>query len=164
MNRGLFGTAPGLTIGPGLPALTEQFCRVTNTATQSMTSGTYLTLTWISPVLNYYENPSAMWGLSNPTRITALEPGLHTFGFSCMMAANTTGDRYARFLRNGSASTTDLPTVTYKATTAEFGLSLTHTMWLDGGDYIEVQTKQDSGGALNVTVATAQPQFWMYRI
>ena len=81
---------------------------------------------------------------------------------SLFIAASATGDRYVRWLKNGSAF---VPDVAQKSATAEHGMTVTlGPRWWDANDYLEVQAKQDSGGSLNVTVATSQPRLWVARI
>jgi hypothetical protein len=85
---------------------------------------------------------------TNPSRMTVVTAGVHTFETTIVFAANATGIRGVGFRINGTtpiygwqevANAGALPTV----------VSTIWTMPLNAGDYVEVLVFQNSGGALN---------------
>lgn len=155
-NPGLLGLPPGYNTQSNR----GYYAELTQTATQSITSGSFLSLQWLEVSGPY--NPSGLFTLAHNTRITFPEPGLYTATASFMIAVSATGDRYVRWLKNGLAF---VPDSVFDSPAAEFGCAVTlGPRWWDANDYLEVQAKQDSGGPLNVTVATSQPRLWVARL
>lgn len=120
-------------------------------ATQSVPNNTETAVTWPAE----QRDTANAFLLSAPTRIT-VPAGftLARIAAQVTFAANATGSRKARILRNGSQEGVGLPAVRFDAAG---GTDVT-VLPLSGGivpvapgDYFELLVVQDSGGALNLT-------------
>lgn len=123
-------------------------CKAIQSVAQSLANNTLTVLTWNSVEFDDY----VMWDAGLPSRITALYPGYYDLGGGASFAANATSYRFLRWLVNGSAISDShvlLPPATGLATM--IGAKAT-TVFLDIDDYVELQVRQATGGALNTSV------------
>lgn len=100
---------------------------------------------------------------SNNSRLTCRVAGRYLAGGSVRFASNGTGFRRLQIVRNG----TGVIVVSEPAPSSVDSLTVgvVKPVALGVGDYIELQARQDSGGALNVVAAAEfSPQFWMVRV
>jgi hypothetical protein len=139
-------TATGLKwAAPAIP--TARGCSLYRTADQSIANSTATYISWNTELYDtdaYHDNSV------NPTRITIPSGlgGKYLISTTLPYAVNGTGQRVGYIQKNGS--------LLYL--TAQGNLSATvgtfvdyvYTAELTAGDYIEIQTFQDSGGSLNV--------------
>lgn len=83
--------------------------------------------------------------------------GFYLVGHQGSFSANGTGHRHHRILHNGTiVSDARLPGT---ATEQTNGAVLTPLALLVG-DYLEIQVRQNSGGALDIGVSTQMTRFW----
>jgi hypothetical protein len=98
--------------------------------------------------------PAAHSTVTNNSRLIAAEAGLYTVKTHVSWAANSTGSRSVMLRKNAAGSsvggTLIIDTSTLPSAGAAGFLGLTVDTQLNANDYIEVFTKQTSGGALNV--------------
>lgn len=135
--------------------------RVFNSANISVANNTLTALTFDS---ERFDNGGLHSTSANTSRLTAPVTGLYSIGADVRFAANATGVRQAQLRVNGA---TTIASVTYPvAAAASASDLLLDAPWqLTAADYVEVMVFQDSGGALNVTAASAlSPEFWMVRL
>lgn len=83
----------------------------------------------------------------NTSRLTIVTPGTYWFEAVLEFAANTTGVRAAKLLKNG---TTDYMGTLFPASTTARPMVVGMIPGLVAGDYVEVAGFQNSGGALNM--------------
>ncbi len=89
---------------------------------------------------------------TNPSRFTALYAGWYLLGGTVAVVASATGSRGARWAVNGSAiaeGATLLPAIATVSTQVPAPVV---QVYLNVGDYVELQGFQNSGGALNTDV------------
>jgi hypothetical protein len=125
-------------------------CKLTNSISQSSTSGNFLLLTWDTEV---YDTGALHSTVTNPSRITVPAggaTGVWTFAGVIAFAGNVTGDRLVRVTKNGSVGTE----VCLRATSVAGVATGVPFYFADDApsvnDYYEVSAWQNSGGALNV--------------
>jgi hypothetical protein len=119
--------------------------RVTNTAAQSISTATNTALTWDT---ENFDTDTLHSTVSNTSRLTASVTGKWRVNGSAMFAASGTGSRNIFIRKNGSTNYADI----YMPSIAgdPFTLSISDTIDLTAGDYVELVVWQNSGGALNV--------------
>lgn len=136
-NGGTFLTNPPLFVG-------------TQSAVQSVANGTWAALTLDTTQVDTYAGHS---NVTNNSRYTAQVAGWYTVcGVSCW-TTNSTGSRTARITVNGViviGAGTLLAAGTLNAAIA----TAPRSVFLNAGDYVEVQGGQNSGGALSTAVST----------
>ena len=94
---------------------------------------------------DYHDN------VTNNTRLTVPEDGLYIVAANFEFASNTTGDRAANILINGTTTTAILRVP--PANTFNTRLPLSSIVQLSSGDYLEFIVFQNSGVALNLNAA-----------
>lgn len=120
---------------------------------QSLTSATFTSLTLDVETV---DSAGGHDTVTNTSRYTAVYPGWYEVGGGTGYAANVTGRRGARWAVNGTAingSGVLIPTNSSGTTQVP---ARTIQVYLNVGDYVELQGYQDSGGALNTAVSTDQ--------
>lgn len=145
--------APG-----GSDELSRPYARVTHSAAQPLAHSTFTTLAFDTE----RQDP---FGMHDPvldnSRLTVAHDGFYILGAQVVFASNTTGARIALLRVNGGGYVgrfSYIPSVgghqhTVSATTATF---------LAAGDFVEAQVWQNSGGALDVQVASGySPELWI---
>ena len=121
------------------------------TSTQSVSNGTWTSMAIDTTVIDSYGGHS---NVTNNSRYTAQAAGWYLPVGVAAFTTNATGGRGTRFAKNGTAiqgSASFDMAVSTNATAAP-GNSL--AMFLNVGDYLEVQGYQTSGGSLS-TVSTS---------
>jgi hypothetical protein len=152
----------GNPVGQQAPAV-----RVYNSANISCANGATTILTFDTNRFDQGTSTSQHSTSANTSRLTCQQAGVYHIGASLLLANNTTGERYASILLNGTtriAETGGAPD-----TVGTNGPMLQpHALYqLNVGDYVEVQVFQNSGGALNVLGSgngNYGAEFWMARI
>jgi hypothetical protein len=123
-------------------------------------AGTFMTFTTMS------RNVGAFWNAGLPTRLTIPTSAWYAVGFQGIWAANSTGQRYALLVVNGTVSLC----FDVRQPVATFGTShnLVSFFLFTAGDFLELQLFQNSGGALNFLgftgAQTYGPFFWVMRL
>lgn len=131
-------------------ALSPPVFRGRANATQSITASTWTSLNL--GIEDVDTDPSGAGGHStsvNTSRFVAVYAGWYAVGGGAHFAANVTGRRGMRFAVNGvlvEASGSFVQATSASATTVPGTMEL---VFLNVGDYVEVQAFQESGGALN---------------
>lgn len=125
--------------------------RVYHSAAQSATSGVSL---WLAFNSERYDTDAIHDTATNNSRLTCQTAGIYLVEATLAFAANVTGVRGAQLLLNG---TTNIAIVREPAATGghEHLLTISTTWAFAVNDYVEVLAFQSSGGALNVTAASA---------
>lgn len=124
-------------------------------AQSGMASGSWIALTFTSETVD--TDVDGIGGHStsvNTSRYVARYPGWYQVNGAYAPEANTTGRRGTRWAVNGSAL--DASTIIIPAGTASGVVipSRTKQIFLDEGDFVELQAFQDSGGTRTTVVTT----------
>lgn len=123
----------------------------TQSSTQSVTSGSWTTLSLNSSQVDSYTGHS---NSTNNTRYTAQVPGVYALCGVAAWASNSTGVRGTRIHLNGAVIQGSAQ-MTLPSTTSGTAVSTpVRTVRLAVGDYIEVAGWQSSGGSLSTIVAS----------
>jgi hypothetical protein len=125
-------------------------CLVRKSVSQSISSGAWATLTWDveeADPNNLHNNSS------NTSRITVDAGGLYLVE-TLICFNGSTGNRWVKFMKNGGDAGGRAGGNIANNDVA--GVSIVRLLALAGGDYIEVQGYQNSGGALNVIGGTGE--------
>lgn len=123
-------------------------CKVTRTATQSISTASITAVQWDSES-GGWDTATMHDNSTNNTRITVPTTGKWLLQASIVFAASGSGtERYAEFYLN---ATTRLEgsDFAFSGSTNTFGM-IQMTASLTASDYVEVRVYQDSGGALNI--------------
>lgn len=107
------------------------------TASQSVNNTTWTVLTWNS---EQYDNDGGHSNSTNNSRYTAQTAGWFTFTANILWASS--GERGARFLKNGSGNPFG------EAVINGYAVHITGWTLLSVNDYVEVMGYQNSGGSL----------------
>lgn len=137
--------------GPLSWLLAPAICRVRQTGAQSISNATFTAFTFGAEDIDSDNMHSTS---VNTSRITAVHPGWYRYGGGGSLATNATGLRGLFWFVNGSvlnASGVLLPAVSGNSTRLAARSDL---VYLNVGDYLELQTYQTSGGSLNTGVST----------
>lgn len=119
-----------------------------STATQSIATGTWTTITFNS---EFYDTDAYHSTSTNTGRFTVPtgKTGYYLLNAMALFAINTTGFRQLRFTKNGSFLIAS-GDVSGSVTNQYPYVMLNTTLYLTAGDYIELGAYQNSGGNLNV--------------
>lgn len=123
---------------------------------QSLTSGAYTALTFTTEDLD--DDPDgggAHSNSSNTSRYTAVYAGWYWCSGGASFVASAAGQRAVRYAVNGTAVS---GSETFMDANAAFTTELAARamlVFLNAGDYVELQAMQSSGGALNTEVTAA---------
>jgi hypothetical protein len=126
-------------------------CSVYASTAQAVATGTSTALTADS---ENYDSDAMHSTVSNTSRITAQEDGRYELTAMVFYAAGT-GRRVTSFLVNGTTALNGdsrVSAVTGGAAGVTDQVSISRTVTLTAGDYVEVRVNQNSGGNLNVTL------------
>lgn len=126
----------------GVPAL-----EVSNTALQTTTTGTELTLTFDTEVGT---DPWGMRAGAQPTRLVAPISGWYTATGNFDMVGNATGFRWARVRKNGTTVMASSRVLTTGAGQPTDLNVTTGAISLAANDYLTLTAQQNSGGNLDV--------------
>jgi hypothetical protein len=131
----------------GSATATARGCSLYLTADQSIATATATMVSWNAEI---YDTDSYHDNSTNPTRIT-IPTGLggkYLITVTLPFNANAVGQRVGYIIKNGSLFYLTAQG-NLSATIGAF-INYSYTTSLVAGDYIEIQTYQDSGGALNL--------------
>jgi len=127
------------TIGPNI-------CQVTSSTTQSLADMTWTELNWN---VNTYDTSGLHSTTTTTNTIFVKAPGWYRLTALINFAANSTGQRQIRFVRNGV--TVDRSTaVGFGNASADTVIVSNIIQYAEAGDSIRIEAFQGSGGALNV--------------
>lgn len=121
-------------------------------STQSFANNTDERVTWEGTNEDY---STAFWSSGSATRLTIPtgQGGLYLMTFHVTFAGNATGDRYAFIWANGADFSSPYGTVIRAPGTFAGRFSGTFVNDLSAGTYIQLNCRQNSGGALNLVYA-----------
>lgn len=142
------------------PAFIRPLVRVRRTSNQSIPDNTTTAVSFDTAVFD----PTTMWVIGSPTRLTILTAGLYLMGGCTSWEANATGTRELAFRVNG---TTELESQDNRPDSGSVALqqALSYLWFFDPGDFVELIARQESGGARNlVTQAVYSTVLWMVYI
>lgn len=126
-------------------------CFVTQTATQSLSSGTWAALGFDVTVFDSY---GAHSNSTNNSRMTAQVAGWYmVFGCACT-ASNATGQRGAAASKNGTRIQGGTGFMQTTSTLTPTIPSPPSIVFLNVGDYVEIQAYQNSGGGVATAVSS----------
>lgn len=129
-------------------------CSISHSTTQSVTNATW---TAMSADTEEYDTDAMHSTVTNNSRITIVTAGLYLVTAAVSWAANATGSRGARLWLSGVAA---VPGTVAQASATDSNVStVTVTVSLSAGAYIEVQGLQRSGGALDGQLRYAQARW-----
>lgn len=134
--------------------LNPPLCVMRQNVVQSLTSGTWTALTFdiTDTDQGNLVNPAGQHSIvTNTTRFTAVWPGQYLLDGAAAFTLNATGVRGARWAVNGTAVGAGTGSLD-QTTAAAFGPSVGapgQLVFLNIGDFVELQAFQNSGGALN---------------
>lgn len=149
-NTNIASTAVSCSVGPGVTtgfsSIGPSLCYVTGTAVQSIPNAANTVLLWS---FNSIDNQGLHSTTTDTDKIYIKEAGIYRISAQFTFAANATGVRQARILKNGSAL--NRTTVTVPVSSASI-TSTMHSAIVNSavpGDYFSVDVYQNSGGALD---------------
>lgn len=129
-----------------------RFCRVRKSTDMVTANATPVACTFDTAI----KNVNNMWeGVTNPTRITSNRPGWYRVIGQVDWAANATGDRDIRIVKNGAAAAI-LGQSIVKSATLTTGQIVEALVYLGVGDYVELVLNQTSTAGLNATATAAK--------
>ncbi len=119
------------------------------TSAQSITTATWTSLLMDTEVIDRDGGHSTV---TNTSRYTAQTAGYYRCSGLFSIAGNTTGRRGTRWAVNGTVITSTDVLLPSASATSGFP-TYTREVFLNVGDYVELQVFQDSGGSLNTPTA-----------
>ncbi len=129
-------------------------CLVYQTATSSTTNGSNTVITFDT---EQYDTDTMHSTSVNTGRITATTTGLYmVFGQVCM-ASNATGTRTLSVVKNGATTVANSRLQSVIATNAYIDVEC--EVQMTGGDYVELNMLQTSGGALSTVAGLGNTWF-----
>ena len=131
--------------------LNRPLLRINQNTLQGLTSGTWTSISMDATTVDSYGMHS---NSSNNSRATAINAGWYWPSGAVAFAASATGTRGARFAVNGTAvpGTAQFLPPTASGSLAVAAVSI--PLFLNAGDYVEIQGVQNSGGSLNTLIAS----------
>lgn len=163
---GIGSSAQVLTVASGIPSWASpggssfSGCFLTKSGTQSIPNSTDTAVTFDTEYFDvggYHDNST------NNSRITipSGKDGYFLFLGQINYASNGTGGRYAYIVVNG----TYIQQAVFSASSQSYTIAnISTVLSLVAGDYVQLITVQNSGGALNVEYATKQTSFQAIRL
>lgn len=119
---------------------------LTQSAVQSLTSSAWTALTFDQSVFDSYGGHS---NVTNNSRYTAQVAGWYiVFGCACV-SANATGQRGGAVAKNGTRVQGASALIQTTSALSPAPASPPCIVFLNAGDYVEIQGYQNSGGAIN---------------
>jgi hypothetical protein len=125
--------------------------RLVQTVAQSIPNGAFTSVTFDTEPIDSDAGHSTV---TNTSRYTCTVDGLYLVSGNYSCAANATGRRGAALALNGAQVDGSLTLAVTTATGSPGVPTPTVLIQLVAGNYVELQVYQDSGGALNTSVAT----------
>jgi hypothetical protein len=142
-----------------LDAVPDISVHVTHSVAQSIATNTGTILAFDT---ERYDTDGMHDAATNNTRLTAKSPGRYLVWGGVGFGTSTTGYRQGHIVKNGSLGLLAMRI----ASLADSYLSIATIATLAVGDYVELQVRQTSGGALDVLKSAGEttPEFGMTRI
>jgi hypothetical protein len=142
-----------------LDAVPDITAHVTHSVAQSIATNTGTILAFDT---ERYDTDGMHDIATNNTRLTAKSPGRYLVWGGVGFGTSTTGYRQGHIVKNGSLGLLAMRI----ASLADSYLSIATIATLAVGDYVELQVRQTSGGALDVLKSAGEttPEFGMTRI
>lgn len=128
----------------------KPYARLRQTSVQSISNATYTGLTFTT---EDYDSVGGHSTVTNTSRYTAQVAGAYVFGGGAAFAVNAAGTRSTRWALNGTAiAGTTSPGFDPSVTSVVVARPMLVVLAIS--DYIELQARQSSGGALNTSVTS----------
>lgn len=131
--------------------LARPIAKLRQTVAQSLTSGAFTPITFTTEDV---DSAGAHDTVTNTSRYTAVYAGWYLVSYTVGFAVSATGRRIAYLTVNGTAVGGTGVALGAFATFATV-ITASSMVFLNVGDYVEVNGYQDSGGPLNTSVAQA---------
>lgn len=127
-------------------------CAVTGTTSQSIANATWVAVAWDSETA---DGEGMHDNATNPERITVSVPGWYQVDYTLVYAANATGVRQGRIISGGATIPGgDSQGAGVSGETTPVGGSC--VVYVAAGDHVRIETRQTSGGALNLNRPNSQ--------
>jgi hypothetical protein len=155
----LAGTYPNPTLAPGVVTWTETnlqtYARVGRSVNpQALTSSTFTYLIFDTIGVNV----GGMYSAASPDRFTIQQAGFYIFGAGATFALSTGGEARLLRLYGGGAQLAQVNVT--KQVNYGMDIAIVTGNYLGAGNLVQVMGYQDSGAALNVTLA----YLWISRV
>jgi len=129
--------------------------RVYRSTNQSIPNGAWTTITF--DTTRYDRGPAAHWNINNPTRLTCQVAGVYDIVAAISFGGAVGGNQRAcGILLNGGAYAGIGGMTAFTPTNGINYSTISAQLYLNIGDYVELQVYQDSGAALAIN---ASPQY-----
>lgn len=137
--------------------LAPPYTYVRQTSIETLTNGTFVAMLWnVADV-----NSDSSWSAGSASRLTSNTAGWYeTSAAWTLVGGAVTGRRISMLAVNGSQINAGQHTTVGTLASAS-GLLPAHPVFLNSGDYLELQAFQDSGSNQNTGSATAVAQAWL---
>lgn len=133
--------------------------RARRSSTQSIPDNTITAVSFTNEV---HDTGDDNWSIGSPTRLTAQRDGVYIIVGNIRWATNVTGRRFVQIILNG---TTVIGRVEFQSgPTGRADMCVSAIYDLSSSDYVELEAFQNSGGALDIIVATMDPWFSIARL
>lgn len=132
-------------------ALNPPLVRVSQTSVQTLTTNVWTAISMDTTVVDTYGMHS---NVTNNTRATAIVTGWYWTSGAVAFAASATGTRGARLAVNGNVIAGSAQFGPPSASGSFATVTTSLPLFLNAGDYVELQGVQNSGGNLNTLSAT----------
>lgn len=135
--------------------LSPPLCIMKQTVAQAaLVTGTFNDVLWDTEEIDRDGGHSTV---TNTNRYTAVTAGWYEVATSILWTSNTAGLRLLRLGVNGTTfyRISDAPSATVSGSATSSGVG---SVFLNVGDYVTVQARQDSGGNLQFSVADNAPR------
>lgn len=142
------------------PALPLIGCNLIKNASQSIPNATETSVTWTGVIADN----EGFWNSANPSRIVAPFTGVMRLSGGLGFATNGTGTRAIDVYLNGSgAAYRNVVNCLGQLTASDQIVNFVVDVTVNVGDYVEIRTSQNSGGALNCMLSTTNLDVLMIR-
>lgn len=143
------------TLGNFLLAAPMTFVR--QTSFQTLVNSTFPALQWnVADV-----NSDSSWSIASNTRLTSNTAGWYDVSAAWTLVGTATAGRRITVLAvNGAQLNAGQVSIPAGGLASTSGIAPAHLVFLNSGDYLEIQAFQDSGANQNTGSATAVAQAW----
>lgn len=135
---------------------TNSSCSLTNSANQSIPTGTWTSITFDT---ERFDTDTMHEGVTHSSRLTCNTAGIYICGGGWEIATST-ASFYVRVFLNGATTVA----FTQQNSSVAQNVMCTGMVQLAAGDYIELQAFQTSGGNLNSQTEPYAPLFWASKV
>lgn len=163
--------AIGVTADSGIQTVDSAVsgCRVYNSANESITSGTWTTLTFNSERFDLHDDAASTFHSTgaNTGRITipSGRTGYYVIGAHAEFANNTTGRRGIRIVHSVGSTVVAQHLEEASGGALDQSLGVVTLYKLQATEYVTAEVFQNSGGALNVLASgNYSPEFWAINV